>query len=229
MEEQQRDKKKPRKPVDWEAVEREYRAGTRSTRDIGKEYGCSHTAIQKKADQEGWTRDLSAKIKAAADAKVAKAEVAKIVSVETKAAERQIIEANATAIAEAVLNQRADVKRARATVQKLWALVDIELDQPEELKRLGVIMAAPDESGNDKLNDMYFAAISLPQQVKNVKLLADAIKVLIELERKVLRIDTTPDAEDPAKVGAEVGASAAAAALEAFEAKVAAARASKAK
>ena len=196
MEEQQKDQKKQRKQVDWEAVEREYRAGTRSTRDIGKEYGCSHTAINNKADQEGWTRDLSAKIKAAADAKVAKAEVAKIVSVETKAAERQIIEANATAIAEAVLNQRADVKRARATVQKLWALVDIELDQPEELKRLGAIMAAPDENGNDKLNDMYFAAISLPQQIKNVKLLADAIKVLIELERKVLRIDVMPDPED---------------------------------
>ena len=196
MEEEKKDSKQRRPAVDWEAVELEYRAGTRSTRDIGKEYGCSHTAIQKKADQEGWTRDLSAKIKAAADAKVAKAEVAKIVSVETKAAERQIIEANATAIAEAVLNQRADVKRARATVQKLWALVDIELDQPEELKRLGAIMAAPDENGNDKLNDMYFAAIGLPQQVKNVKLLADAIKVLIELERKVLRIDVMPDPED---------------------------------
>ena len=229
MEEQQKDQKKKRKQVDWEAVEREYRAGIRSTRDIGKEYGCSHTGIQKKADNEGWERDLSAKIKAAADAKVAKAEVARVVTVETKAAERQIIEANATAIADALLNQRADVKRSRATVKKLWALVDIELDQPEELKRLGEIMAAPDDNGNDKLNEMYFSAISLPQQIKNVKLLADAIKVLIELERKVLRIDTMPDQDDPARVGAEAGASAAAAAMEAFEAKVAAARENKAK
>ena len=196
MEEEQKDTKKKRPAVDWEAVEREYRAGVRSVRDIAAEFGCSHTAIQKKADAEGWTRDLSAKIKAAADAKVAKAEVAKEVAVETKIAERQLVEVNAAMLAEKVLNQREDIKRSRAVVNRLWAMVDEELHHPDELRQLGDMLRAPDEFGNDKLNDMYFAAISLPQQVKNVKLLADALKTLIELERKVLRIDVMPDPED---------------------------------
>lgn len=196
MEEEQKDLKKKRPAVDWEAVEREYRAGVRSVRDIAAEFGCSHTAIQKKADAEGWTRDLSAKIKAAADAKVAKAEVAKEVAVETKIAERQLVEVNAAMLAEKVLNQREDIKRSRAVVNRLWAMVDEELHHPDELRQLGDMLRAPDEFGNDKLNDMYFAAISLPQQVKNVKLLADALKTLIELERKVLRIDVMPDPED---------------------------------
>jgi hypothetical protein len=196
MEEEKKDSKKKRPAVDWEAVEREYRAGLRSLRDIGAEFGCSHTAIQKRADAEGWTRDLSAKIKAAADAKVAKAEVAKEVSAETKIAERQVVEVNAAMLADKVLNQREDIRLARATVQKLWELVNSELEKTEELRRLGELMASPDENGADKLNDLYFAAIGLPQQIKNVKLLADAIKVLIELERKVLKIDVMPDPED---------------------------------
>lgn len=230
MEEVKKDQKKKRASVDWEAVEREYRAGLRSLRDIGAEFGCSHTAIQKRADAEGWTRDLSAKIKAAADAKVAKAEVAKEVSVETKIAERQVVEVNAAMLADKVLNQREDIRLARATVQKLWAAVDVEIDKTDELMILGDMMAAPDENGFDKLNDLYHAAIGLPQQIKNVKLLADAIKVLIELERKVLKIDVMPDPEDDAvRAGAAAGASVAAAAMEAFEAKVAASRAAQAK
>lgn len=92
-------------------------------------------------------------------------------------------------MADKVIGQREDIKRARSMVQRLWELVDAELDHPDELKQLGAMLAAPDEFGNDKLNDMYFAAIGLPQQIKNAKLLADALKVLIELERKVLRLD----------------------------------------
>ena len=91
---------KPRRPVvDWEAVEREYRCGIRSARDIAKEFGCSHTAIQKRSEAEGWTRNLSAKISAEAESKVAKAQVASQVAMETKVSERQIVDANAEMMA----------------------------------------------------------------------------------------------------------------------------------
>ena len=59
-----------RPAIDWEAVEREYRAGVRSLADIGTEFGVSAPGILKRAKKDGWVRDLSAKIKAKADAKV---------------------------------------------------------------------------------------------------------------------------------------------------------------
>ena len=189
MEEQQKDQKKPRKPVDWEAVEREYRAGIRSLRDIATEYCCTEGAIRKKAKALEWERDISAKVAAKADALVRKQEVRNEVRTEAAISEREQINASAQMMADKVIGQREDIKRARAMVQRLWELVDAELDHPDELKRLGELLATPDENGNDKLNDMYFAAIGLPQQIKNAKLLADALKVLIELERKVLRLD----------------------------------------
>lgn len=189
-----------KKPVDWEAVEREYRAGVRSLKDIGAEFSVSAPGIVQRAKKLGWERDLSAKIKQSAENKVNAAQVNAAVNATKLISERQIVEANASILADKVLNQREDVKRSRATVQRLWALVDAELDHPEELKSLGELMACPDENGNDKLNDLYHAAIGLPQQIKNVKLLADAIKIMIELERKVLKIDDHPDSNDAAQV-----------------------------
>ena len=182
-----------KKIIDWEAVEREYRAGVRSLKDIGAEFGVSDAGILRRVKKDGWSRDLGAKIKAKAESLVSEREVSARVSAQTAVSERQIVEANAGLLADAVINQRSDIKRARATAQRLWALVDAELDHPEEFAALGEMLVAPDENGQDKLNDMYRAAIGLPQQIKNVKLLADAIKVLIELERRVLKIDEIPD------------------------------------
>lgn len=181
-----------RPKVDWEAVERDYRAGSKTLRQIGEEYGCSHVAVKKRAEREGWSRDLSVRIKEAAEAKVTKAEVTRIVTKEAAISERQVVEVNAQLLADVVLNERSDVKRARSIVQKLWGLVEVELDHPAELEKLGELLRSEDEFGNDKLNDLYRAAIGLPQQVKNAKALADALKVLIELERRILKIDDQP-------------------------------------
>jgi len=49
----------PRQPIDWEAIEREYRAGQLSVREIGRRYGQDEKAIRRKAQREGWPRDLS--------------------------------------------------------------------------------------------------------------------------------------------------------------------------
>lgn len=191
------EKKEKRPAVDWEAVEREYRAGIRSLADIGSEFGVSAPGILKKAKVKGWERNLAAKIKAKADAKVNAALVNEQVNAEALISERQIVDANAAMLADAVLNQRSDIKRSRATVQRLWLLVESQLDNSSELEKLGALLRNEDESGNDKLNDIYAAVIRLPQQIKNVKLLADSIKVMVELERKVLRIDDQPaDASD---------------------------------
>lgn len=203
--------KAKRLPVDWEAVEREYRAGVRSLKDIGAEFNVSDAGIIKRAKKEGWSRSLGAKIKAKAEALVSEREVSAKVSAQTAISERQIVETNATLLADKVINQRQDIQRARSIVQKLWDAVDTELNHPEEFAKIGDMLRSPDEFGADKMNDLYFAALGLPQQVKNVKLLADALKVLIELERKVLRVDdheSKPAADSLSDLIAAIGSSA---------------------
>src|SRR5690348_9392885 len=52
-----------RAPVDWEAIQREYRAGQLSLREIGRRLGVTDTAIRKHAASEGWTRDLTDRVR----------------------------------------------------------------------------------------------------------------------------------------------------------------------
>ena len=58
------------KQPDWEAIERAYRAGLLSIREIASAHEVSHTAINKRAKRDGWERDLSEKIQAKAEALV---------------------------------------------------------------------------------------------------------------------------------------------------------------
>jgi hypothetical protein len=53
---------KKTKPIDWVAIERDYRAGIMSIREIAKWYGnVTEAAIRKKAKAEGWTREAEPK------------------------------------------------------------------------------------------------------------------------------------------------------------------------
>lgn len=55
---------KKRKNLDWERIERDYRAGWLSIREIARQHGCSDTAIRKRMKKLGVTQDLSKKVSA---------------------------------------------------------------------------------------------------------------------------------------------------------------------
>lgn len=50
--------------IDWDAIERDYRQGIKTLREMADIHNVSHVAITKHAKKFDWTRDLSAKIKA---------------------------------------------------------------------------------------------------------------------------------------------------------------------
>lgn len=173
---------------DWEAIESAYRAGLMSVREIASQHGISHTAINKQAKKEGWERDLKAKIKAKADALVSKREVSKQVSTEKAVSERQLIEASAEIIANVRMEHRGDIRRAREITNALFDELGAECADIEALRKLGELMLQPDENGRDRLNEVYQSIIALPERVKAVKALSDAMKNLIGLERQAYDI-----------------------------------------
>ena len=183
----------PKKKPDWEAVERDYRAGILSTREIGELHGVSHTAINKRAKKPGeeWERDLKAKILAKAEAEVSRRAVSTEVSKERQATEKQVVEANADAIVRIRLSHRVDIQRSRGIVMRLLD----ELEQqtgPENaalLEELGEVMRKPDDKGQDKRNDLYLKIISLPGRSKTMKDLCESLRVLVLLERQAFGLD----------------------------------------
>ena len=199
-----------RKAVDWESVEREYRAGIRSLKDIGVEFGVSDAGILKRAKREEWQRDLTERIRAKAEAKVSAALVSEKVSAESNANERIVVEANAQVIADTVLNQRRDVSRSRSIVQKLFDELEAQGDGLEDLAMLGEALESGDE---EKLAQIARKVIAFPSRVDSAKKLAESLRTLVELERKVLRIKDDMNLDDFAK---KIGEGAALSGMDAY-------------
>lgn len=209
-------KPSPVKPaaVDWERIAVMYRAGVMSVREIASECGVSHTAINKRASKEGWVRDLNAKIKAEADAKVSRALVSKEVSAETKLTEKLTVEVEATVQARIRLTHRSDIASARTLAMSLLAELEHQTANGEDYERLGemVIASATDEGSSpqrtQKLTEAFERALSLSGRVKTMKDLADTLRILIDKEREAFSIGLDKDVppSDPAEtVAAFIG------------------------
>lgn len=187
---------------DWERIEADYRAGLLSIREIAAACGVSHTAIQKRAKAQGWERDLQAKIKAKADALVAKAEVAKSVATETLATERVLVEANAQVIADVRVSHRRDIARNRALVMKLMEELEIQTDNLGLLEQLEAALAR--EDGPEGLLKAFQRVTSTSGRIDSAKKLAEAMKVLVTMEREAYGIVEAAKVEHTGKDGGPV-------------------------
>lgn len=177
------------KQPDWEAIERAYRAGLLSIREIASAHGITHGAINKRAKRDGWERDLKAKIKAKADALVSKRSVSTAVSTKSPDTEREIIELNAEVIANIRMAHRGDISRGRRLTNKLLDELESLTDNRDLFDELGELMREPDDNGQDKRNDLYQRIIDLPGRTKTMKELAETLKTLVALERQAYDLD----------------------------------------
>ena len=59
-----------KRKADWEAVERDYRTGQYTLRELEAKHGPNNATISRHAANHGWTQDLSVAIKQATNAKL---------------------------------------------------------------------------------------------------------------------------------------------------------------
>jgi len=184
--------------TDWEAVEMDYRAGIKTLRAIASDRGCSAGRISQVAKSKGWSRDLSSKIKIEAEARLNRDALNNELNTKRRVSERDVISASAEAIADVVRGQRKNLGELseiyRALVEKAKAIIS----EAKLFEQIGELCASPDENGQDKIGDVYKKVCSLPVQTELVKRLAETLKLIIELERKVFRIDEDADSADTA-------------------------------
>lgn len=188
------DNEQAKAALDWERIEAEYRAGILSLREIGEEFGCTHGAIRKRAAKDGWERDLTAKIKAKAEALVSRDAVSTPVSTDTKVSEREIVEANALVVANVDRRHKATSKRGQELVDKLIAELEITTDNLEDFQKLGELLCKDEETDSgrikeDKLNKIYHAVISMGGRVDSLKKLAETFDKFAKFERAAYRLD----------------------------------------
>lgn len=168
--------------IDWESIEREYSAGIKTDREIGREFLVSHVSIGKRAAKYGWTKDLSAKIKAKAESIVTKSEVTNRRTTESLVTEKQIIEANANIQATIQLRQRGRIQKHQDLGEKLLKELEAQTTGVEDFERLAELMKSDD--GFDKLNELYKKVIATPSRIDSFKKLSESLKTLTGLERQ---------------------------------------------
>ena len=145
-----------RKPgVDWAAIERDHRAGVLSLREMAKLHGINHVSIKARADKEGWTRDLAAKIQAKADA-IVNRDVANRTAntVADLTSERETVDAVGGAVANVKLKHRSHATRLGAVNESLLAELEFVNANAGQLVEWAKLIRSPDEFGSDRQNDL---------------------------------------------------------------------------
>ncbi|MDP1774255.1 MAG: hypothetical protein Q8L15_18460 [Methylobacter sp.] len=171
-----------KKDVDWQEIEREYRANIRSLRDIASQYEISEALIRRKAKTMLWVRDVSAKISARAQDILIKESVRNDgVRAGVRTEERDIIESAAQLQVAIIREHRRDITRYRSLCENLLQEIELQTGEKITFDQLGEIMASGDESSMDRI---YKKVLSTGSRVDSVKKLVDTLKVLIGLERQ---------------------------------------------
>jgi hypothetical protein len=188
-----------KKNVDWVKLEADYRANIKSMRVLASEYGISTARIGQVAEENGWTRDIAAKVKAKTQAKL-DASLLDSKLDGKKATEKEVIEVASETQKNVILSHRTDIARARKLVMSLLNELEGESSDPELLARLGELVYSKleEEVGGklaDKMMEAFRKASSLPGRVGTMKALAEAMKNLIPMEREAFGLESKSSLE----------------------------------
>jgi len=181
---------KPAKPpTDWEAIEKEYRAGQLSEAQIARQYNISRAAIQKKAKKNGWNRDLSEKVRTEVAARL----VAEGLQEARGSATIEMAAARGVAL---VREHRQDIGTNRKAVTKLIDELHSVIEHRGEIEEDIEAETADDKGG--KRRARMLAAVALPSRAQTASTLAQALRTLIPLERQAFSLDKPDDGPDDA-------------------------------
>lgn len=182
--------------TDWDAVERDYRTGRFTLRELETKYEVNNSTISRRADKHGWTQDLSTAIKQATNAKL----IQSIVAAECSTAQQNAAD---TVLAAAEVNKQV-ILGHRKGLQELTSVKRALLDQIQQaaallpdLAEVIEMVRKPDDNGIDRANDALRKAMSRSALVDDLKKLADVDEKVRKGEREAFGLDDDPAKKPP--------------------------------
>lgn len=177
---------KKQKEVDWEAIEIDYRAGIKSNIMLAKEHGVSDVLIGKRAKAEKWIRDLKAKIREQAQAKVEMAVAGAAGKAKT---EREVVEVNAEVQKDVILAHRTDAGNARAIFTTLLGKLQGLIECDDAIEHITKIVQGSEDRDVDSLISVLRKVVAIPGHANTLKTLTDSLKTLVAIEREAHGVD----------------------------------------
>lgn len=198
-----------KKDVDMVSLEVDYRLGIASVRALGTKYGISGARVDQMAEEHGWERDLSARIAAKTQTKLAK----KLVEADKQVAKQQTA---LTPLREATVDTRVDMMASlqadllsthRTDIEQYQTMCNGFLNElhvqglcDADLARIGELIAMvetqgeeqPDTDAIQKRLNAFYKILNLGGRADTFKKLVDAKAKLIILERLAYGVKETP-------------------------------------
>ena len=174
-------------PTDWEAIEREYRAGQLSVREIARLHGVSHTAINKKAKAQSWTQNLAQRVREEVSTRLVSDEV-------SSANAREAIDAAAARAVDVIRSHRRGISTALDLVGKLMAELTEGTEERYEIEE--EIEEETKADRNPKRRNAMLRAVALPSRASVIMSLSSAMKNLVTLERQAFNLGSGDDGGD---------------------------------
>ena len=177
-----------RSDIDWEAVERDYRAGSLSIVAVSEKHGVSRTHLKAKAKAEGWLRDLSAAIAQRTQAKISAIDVAALVEQSATQAANQSARTIQSAIEQAsdvaagvVIKHRASIRLEHERALAIEALLDNAMGNAVEVKDIATVAQTYKMlvDSKSKLRDQERTVFGLDKAESNEGNAADEIRKAI--------------------------------------------------
>lgn len=173
------------KAADWDAIERDYRTGRFTFRELETKHGVPNSTIMRRAKREGWSADLSNAVRQATNAALIQAQVAeKCSDAQQNAAETVLAAAEVNK--QVILGHRKHVASAIGLVTELMEELRLLGSAKEDLERLAEIVGGEDP---DEMLRTIRKVTSVHTKASTVKTLADAIDKLVRAERLAFGID----------------------------------------
>lgn len=175
-----------RHKVDWEAVERDFRTGHFTLRELEAKHGVSYAQISRRSSKEGWTKDLREVIKQATDAALLRETVT---DAQKDATETVLVAAELNK--SVILGHRGDLKATRDVAVSLLSELGRTALLVEEQELLAQVLAGPGAEPVDeaRARATVSKALSVNMRISSVKQLADAFDKLQVAERRAFGLD----------------------------------------
>lgn len=184
-----------RKRTDWEAVERDYRTGQFTLRELEAKHGANNGLISRKAKKDGWTQDLSKAIKAATNAKLVEELVSKEISSSQQKVSNTVLAA-AELNKDVILGHRKDIRMLRNMAIDMAS----ELDQIGKVDLKSMASMLEDDSLTQEqvasLRESISAVTKLPARILSLQRLSQTISRAQAMERLAHGLDD-PEAPPP--------------------------------
>ena len=169
--------------IDWEKIERLYRLGQLSVREIARQCATQASTIIRRAKKDSWTQDLSMLVRQKSNATLLSNTSATPIT-------RADIDVAVATVVDVVRSHRRGIESGRNIVNLLMQQLCASANTRDELE--GIIDEETKADATTQRRAQLMRAVSLPAQAGVLRDLTAAMKNLIPLERQAFNIGDEP-------------------------------------